>query len=88
MRGTQGRLRRRARLQLVFAIAFAVLMVAAIAVPIWIEEVGGLSPDGGNGELELLLALPFGLASIACGALTWRSRRELSMDPGSAGRPD
>jgi hypothetical protein len=80
MSGTQDRLRRRARLQLVFAIAFALLMVTAIAVPIWIEEVSGLSPDGGNGELELLLAVPFGLASIISGVLTWRSRRELSMD--------
>nr|WP_294692545.1 hypothetical protein [uncultured Friedmanniella sp.] len=59
----------------ILAGVFAVLTVLAIAVPVWIEEVTGLSPDGGNGELELFLAVPFGLAALACGALTLRTRR-------------
>jgi hypothetical protein len=76
------RLARRGRLQLVLTVAFAVLTVVAIAVPMWIEEASGLSPDGGSGELELLLAVPFGLGSLVLAALTWRTRRESA----SAGR--
>jgi hypothetical protein len=71
----QARLRRRGRWQLALAIAFGILMILAVAVPMWIEEVSGLSPDGGNGELELLLAVPFGLASLVLSILTWRTRR-------------
>jgi hypothetical protein len=69
------RLARRGRLQVALTIAFAVLTVVATAVPMWIERVSGFSPDGGNGELELLLAVPFGLGSVVLGVLAWRTRR-------------
>jgi hypothetical protein len=69
---------RRARLQLIAAIVFATLLVLALVIPVWIEELTGLSPDGGNGEFELLLAVPFGVLSVAFGILTWRSRRLLA----------
>jgi hypothetical protein len=60
---------------LTFTVVFVVLAVVALAVPLWVENTTGLSPDGGNGELEALLALPFGVAALACGLLTWRSHR-------------
>jgi len=44
----------------------------------WIEEVTGLSPDGGSGETELLLAVPFGLASIFLGVLMYRTRQKIA----------
>jgi predicted Co/Zn/Cd cation transporter (cation efflux family) len=71
------KLARRARVQLISAVVFAALTILALLVPAWIEEVSGLSPDGGGGELELLLAVPFGLVSVFLGALAWRTRRRL-----------
>jgi hypothetical protein len=75
-----GKLRRLARIQLALTVVFAVLTVLAVALPMWIEEVSGLSPDGGNGEVELLLAIPFGVAALIFTALTWRSRQRLAAD--------
>jgi hypothetical protein len=75
---SQAKMRRLARIQLTLAAFFAVLTVLAVAVPMWIEEVSGLSPDGGSGEAELWLAIPFGVGCLAFGALTWHSRRRLA----------
>lgn len=72
------KLSRRARVQMILTIIFFALTVLALAAPMWIEEVFGISPDGGSGEAELLLAVPFGLASIAFGALTYRSRLKIA----------
>jgi hypothetical protein len=66
---------RRDRWQLILSAVFVALTLLALIVPVWIEEVTGRSPDGGNGELELLLAVPFGIAALVLGALGWRSRR-------------
>jgi protein-S-isoprenylcysteine O-methyltransferase Ste14 len=76
--GSGRKLRRLAWIQLALTVVFAVLTVLAVAVPMWIEEVSGLSPDSGNGEVELLLAIPFGVASLIFAALTWRSRQRLA----------
>ena len=75
----EAKLARRARLQLVFALISAGLTVLAAIVPVWIEEVTGLEPDGGNGELEWLLAVVFGLVSIVFGVLCYRTRRQLKL---------
>lgn len=75
---TVKRLSLRARWQLILAVIFLALTVLALVVPMWIEEVTGLSPDGGSGETELLLAVPFGLASIVLGVLTYRTRRQIA----------
>jgi hypothetical protein len=72
------KLSRRARWQLILAVVFFALTVLALVVPMWIEEVTGLSPDGGSGETELLLAVPFGLASMVLGVLTYRTRRKIA----------
>ena len=68
----------RARWQLILAVTFFALTVLALVVPMWIEDVTGLSRDGGSGETELLLALPFGLASIVLGVLTYRNWRKFA----------
>jgi hypothetical protein len=77
---SQTKMRRLARIQLALAAIFAVLTILAVAVPMWIEEVSGFSPDSGSGEAELWLAVPFGVACLVCGALTWHSRRRLAAD--------
>jgi hypothetical protein len=80
----QAKLARQARLQLVFALVSAGLAVLAALVPRWIEEVTGLEPDGGNGELEWLLPVVFGVVSIVFGVLTYRSRQQLKAAQSSA----
>jgi hypothetical protein len=67
-----------ARIQLALAAIFALLTVLAVAVPMWIEEVSGLSPDSGSGDAELWLAVPFGVACLVFGGLTWHSRRRVA----------
>jgi hypothetical protein len=71
------KLARRARVQLISALMFAAATLLAIVAPVWIEEASGLSPDGGSGELELLLTIPFGSVSVALGFMTWRTKRQL-----------
>lgn len=78
----EAKLARRARLQLVFAVISAGLTLLAAIVPVWIEEVTGLEPDGGNGELEWLLAVAFGLVSIVFGVLCYRTRQQLKLARG------
>lgn len=70
-------LKRRARLQGAFALIAAALAVLAAVVPAWIERLTGLQPDSGGGELELLMAVPFAIASIVFGVLTFRTRSVL-----------
>jgi hypothetical protein len=72
------RLARRARLQLILAAVGAALTLLALAVPMWIEEFTTLEPDGGNGELEWLLPIPFAVATIALGGLSYRTRTRLA----------
>ena len=72
------RLFRRYRLCVIFAVVSAFLTVLAVVVPMWIEELTGLEPDGGTGELEWLLALVPGACSIVLGLLAFRTRRKLA----------
>ena len=58
---------RRARLELVVALVFAGLTLLAIVVPVWIENHGALARRW-HGELELWLAVPFGLVSLGAWA--------------------
>lgn len=71
---------RRGRLQLALTAVFGVLTILALAIPMWIEELTGVSPDGGNGEFELLMAVPFGIASLVLAMLTWRTRQRLQLE--------
>lgn len=69
---------RRGRLQLILSMVFVGLAALAVVVPTWIEAGTGLEPDHGNGDLEMLLAVAFGIAAVASGALAWRTRRRLA----------
>jgi hypothetical protein len=68
-------LRRRSRVQMICAIVFAVLTLAALIFPVWIEELTDLFPDNRNGTFELLVAVPFGLASCVLGFLAVRTKK-------------
>ena len=81
----EARLIRRYRLQVACAAACAVLTIAAAVIPMWIERLTGLEPDGGSGALEWLLAVAAGALSIAFGVLAYRTRRRLAHAP--ADRP-
>jgi hypothetical protein len=72
------RLIRRFRLQVACGAACAVLTIAAAVLPMWIEGLTGLGPDGGSGAVEWLLALAVGTLSIAFGVLAYRTRRRLA----------
>jgi hypothetical protein len=74
----EARLIGRYRLQVAFAVACTVLTIAAAVLPMWIESLTRLEPDGGNGELEWLLAVGAGLVSMAFGVLAYRTRRQLA----------
>ena len=67
--------RRRAVVRTVLAVLFAVLTVAALVEPAWVEATTGADPDGGSGALEWALALTAGLATVVAGwsaTLAWR----------------
>lgn len=75
---SRARLARRARIQLVLTVVCGLLTILAAITPLWIEEFTSLEPDGGNGVLEWLLPLPFGVAALLLGGLTYRTRRRLA----------
>lgn len=50
------------------------------SVPDWIEAVFGVEPDGGDGSLEWLLVLGFGLLAVVSGALPRRDQRAAATD--------
>jgi hypothetical protein len=70
---------RRGRLQRIAAVISLGLFILAAVIPAWIEEFTGLDPDGGNGELEWLLAVVFGAVSLVLGVLYYRTRRRLAV---------
>ena len=80
---------RRTAILAVLALLFILIGLAMALLPLeWSEERCDAEPDGGNGSIELLLALiPLGLG-IAIGvlaALRWRSRSRASASVEVAG---
>lgn len=63
------------KLQATLAVVSAVLAVVTAVNAEWIEELTGLEPDGGNGELEWLFVATFALAAVLLGAFSYRTRR-------------
>jgi len=57
----------RAHIEAGLALLTGLLCLAAIFVPDWIEKVAGFDPDGGDGTLERVVALGFGLATVVLG---------------------
>lgn len=56
------------------ATASAILFLATLVAPAWIEAVFRVDPDGGSGALEWLIAAAFAAATVA---LTLGARHEL-----------
>ncbi|MGE0879545.1 MAG: ABC transporter permease [Acidimicrobiia bacterium] len=67
--------RARWKLQATLAVVSAVLAVLTAVNAEWIEELTGLEPDGGNGELEWLFVAAFALVAVLLSAFSYRTRR-------------
>ncbi|HEY2196001.1 MAG TPA: hypothetical protein VGH76_27410 [Actinomycetospora sp.] len=72
------RLHQRYRLEVVATVIAAVLALVTLVWADWIELLTGLDPDGGNGELEWLLAAAFAVVAVVCGVLARRDHRRLA----------
>lgn len=59
--------RLRMRIEVVFAVVFALLAIVTILDPQWMEQLFEFHPDHGSGEAEWGLTAMFGVASV----LTW-----------------
>ena len=71
---------KRIRSEGALAALFAVAAVATAIWPEWIEELTGLEPDGGSGELEWLVVAVLGAVALLLAVLArrdiLRTRRE------------
>lgn len=73
---TRARIRRRLRLEVIGAVCTAVLALLTSFVPDWIEAVFRVDPDHGNGSLEILLVIIFGLVTLLLlyrAQVSWRA---------------
>jgi len=68
-------LRMRSRLAAVGAALTFTLAVLTVVVPAWIEVTFGVDPDGGNGAVEVLIAVAFGVVTVALGGYAGRLAR-------------
>jgi ABC-type sulfate transport system permease subunit len=74
--------RTRLTLTTVLTVVFTVLTIVTAIWPTWIESVFAASPDGGSGTLEMLIALPFGVAAVVSGLLARRAARATRLEAG------
>lgn len=51
-------------LEMTLAAIFAALTVATIVWPMWIENLTGLEPDAGSGQLERTVVAVFAMLSV------------------------
>jgi hypothetical protein len=65
----------RAKIELGFAVVFAVITAVTLLWPAWIESLFGIAPDHGSGEAEWLLVAVLALAGLLLGLL---GRRDYS----------
>lgn len=73
---TRARIRRRLRLEIIGAICTALLALLTKFVPDWIEVIFRVDPDHGNGSLETLLVIIFGLVTLVLlyrARMSWRA---------------
>lgn len=66
---------RRAWLEAVLAAVAALVGVATVAQPRWIEALFEASPDAGSGALESIVALALIVLSVSLSLLAWRDAR-------------
>ena len=74
------RRRLRMRIEVVLAIVFAVLEVATLVDPLWIEQLLKFDPDNGSGDAEWLITAAFGMASLVASLLAGRDLRLLAAE--------
>lgn len=74
------RRRLRMRIEVVLAIVFAVLTIATIVDPQWIEQLFQYEPDKGSGDAEWLVSVAFGMATVLASALAGRNWRMLAAE--------
>jgi hypothetical protein len=74
------RRRLRMRVEVVLAIVFALLAVATIVDPRWIEQLLQFDPDNGSGDAEWLITAAFGMASLVTSVLASRDVRLLAAE--------
>jgi hypothetical protein len=68
----------KARLELAFAVVFAVLATVTAIWPTWLETVTGMDPDGGSGETEWAIIAVFAIVAVVAAALSWRAYRRVA----------
>jgi hypothetical protein len=76
---------KKARLELVLALAFGALAVAAGLWPTWVEQVTGLEPDGGSGQAEWWLVAVFAMLALSAAVLSRRSFRAVRATQAATG---
>jgi hypothetical protein len=74
------RRRLRMRIEVVLAIVFAILTIATILDPQWIEQLFEFEPDKGSGDAEWLVSMAFGMASVVASALAGHDWRALAAE--------
>jgi hypothetical protein len=74
------RRRLRMRIEVVLAIVFAILTVATIVDPQWIEQLFAFEPDKGSGDAEWLVSLAFGMASLVASVFAGRDWKLLAAE--------
>jgi ABC-type thiamin/hydroxymethylpyrimidine transport system permease subunit len=74
------RLRRRLRIEVALAVISAAMCVLTLVFPAWVEELTGLEPDAGSGELEWIVAGVFLAAAVVAALLARRAYRRLAAD--------
>ena len=71
------KLSRRYRIEVTCAALGTALFILTLAFPEWIEAVFGVDPDGGNGLLEIGVAIAFLLVGLISSLLARRERMRL-----------
>jgi hypothetical protein len=64
--------RKRFYVELALAVLTGALTILTLITREWIEAVTGWDPDGGNGSLEWLIVVVFGVACAALSITAWR----------------
>ena len=74
------RRRLRMRIEVVLAIVFAILTIATIVDPQWIEQLLEFEPDKGSGDAEWLVSVAFGMASVVASVFASHDWRMLAAE--------
>lgn len=65
----------RSRTEAILATIFASLAIVTMVWPAWLEVVFSIDPDAGNGSLEWILTVSFGLLAVATALFARRDFR-------------